>query len=419
MFTWELMPESTNVAVGATDLKSLFEVARRTHEHRYGLAATLYVAAPGRVNLIGDHTDYNDGLVFPMAIDRFVVIAASPSISALAPASALTLYSDAEDQSAEIDLSARPSRTSIGWANYATGVVAGLLDRRHALRGAALTITSSLPIGAGLSSSAALEVAVATALEELNGFRLEPLEKARLCQAAEHEFAGVPCGIMDQLSSVCGRRDRALFIDCRTLAVREVPLSDPGVSVLVCNSNTSHSLASSEYAARRADCERAARQLDKTSLRDVQLAELPGLPSQLTDTLVKRVRHVVTENQRVEDFSKALAAGDWDWAGKLMYESHASLRDDYEVSCTELDCLVEAAHALGIGHGIFGSRMTGGGFGGSTVSLVRTERVADVVDAIGSRYRAETGKAMTAFVTRPEQGSVYNPARRTDDTFSG
>ncbi|HEY5957466.1 MAG TPA: galactokinase, partial [Polyangiaceae bacterium] len=265
-----------------------------------------------------------------------------------------------------------------------------------------------LPIGAGLSSSAALEAAVATSLERLNDFRLDPIDKALLCQTAEHEFAGVPCGIMDQLASVCGRRGQALFIDCRTVAIRWVDIADSNVGVLVCNSNTSHSLASSQYASRRADCEQAARLLGRRSLRDVSCEELPALDSTLSETLVARVKHVVTENRRVQDFARALGAGDWEWAGRLMYESHASLRDAYQVSCNELDCLVDAARSLGVERGVYGSRMTGGGFGGSTVSLVRTDCVDDITDAIGQQYLSATSKSMTAFVTRSSEGTVWS-----------
>jgi galactokinase len=394
------------VANDPTDVNHLCKVARDAHQRQFGQTASFCVLAPGRVNLIGDHTDYNEGFVFPMAIDRFVVIAGNLIETNGPPV--LNLWSVAEHDSTTIQVGERPTRTAFSWTNYAAGVAAGLFDRNHSLRSANLTVTSNLPIGAGLSSSAAFEVAIATSLERLNGFRLDPIDKALLCQRAEHEFARVPCGIMDQLASVCGRRGQALFIDCRTIEIRWVDFSDSNVSVLICNSNTSHSLASSQYASRRADCEQAARLLGRSSLRDVSYEELPKLDSVLAETLLARVRHVVTENRRVQDFAKALSAGDWEWAGRLMYESHTSLRDAYQVSCNELDWLVETARSLALERGVYGSRMTGAGFGGSTVNLVRTDCVEDIIQAIGRKYLSVANKPMTAIVARSAEGTVAN-----------
>jgi galactokinase len=392
------------VANDPTDVKHLCKIARDTHQRQFGQNASLCVLAPGRVNLMGDHTDYNEGFVFPMAIDRFIVIAGNLVETNGPPV--LNLYSVSEHESTTIHVGERPTRTAFSWTNYAAGVVAGLLDRNHSLRSANLTVTSNLPIGAGLSSSAAFEAAVTTSLEHLNDFRLDPIDKAILCQRAEHEFARVPCGIMDQLASICGRRGQALFIDCRNIEVRCVDFSDPNVSVLVCNSNTSHSLASSQYASRRADCEQAAKLLGRQSLRDVSYEELPKLDSMLSETHVARVRHVVTENRRVQDFAKALSVSDWEWAGRLMYDSHTSLRDSYQVSCNELDYLVEAARSLTVKRGVYGSRMTGAGFGGSTVSLVRTDCVEDIIEAIGRKYLSVANKPMTAIVAQSAEGTV-------------
>jgi galactokinase len=398
------MQESRVVAKDAKDVHPLFERAVRLHQARFGRDASIFVAAPGRVNLIGEHTDYNDGFVFPMAIERYVGIAASRPEQA---AGHLRVQSDAIGAAVEIAVGSKPLRGEPKWANYVRGVVAGFLERGYTVPALDLTIKSSVPLGAGLSSSAALEVAVASALETAIGVQLEPLDKARLCQKAEHEYALVPCGLMDQLASVFGRRAHALFVDCRTQQPQLVPLSDPEVSVLICNSNVRHSLADGEYGKRRAQCEHAAAVLGVKSLRDTALEGVLGAGEQLDELHLRRARHVVSENQRAQDFKLALDAGDLPRAGQLMYESHISLRGDYEVSCKELDLLVDTARELGLNSGVYGSRMTGGGFGGCTVSLVRTERVDTLVASLTARYLEVTGKRLDAFVTQPSEGMVW------------
>jgi galactokinase len=398
------MQESTQVAKDVMDVHRLFERGAQLHKARFGRDAQLCVAAPGRVNLIGEHTDYNDGFVFPMAIERHVAIVASrPS----AKSSLLRVHSDSVDALVEVPLDSKPQRATPRWANYVRGIVAGFHDRGYGLDGLDLTITSSVPLGSGLSSSAALEVAVASTLEASHDIRLEPLDKARLCQTAEHEYALVPCGLMDQLASVFGRRENALFIDCRSQSTTLVPLRDADLSILVCNSNVRHSLADGEYAKRRAECHGAAEVLGKASLRDATLLEVQNAEAQLGSPKFQRARHVVSENRRTQEFRDALCSGDLMRAGELMYQSHASLRDDYTVSCQELDILVDAAQALGAASGVYGSRMTGGGFGGCTVSLVRTSHVEDIICSLVDRYRATTGKRLDAFVTRPSEGMVY------------
>jgi galactokinase len=374
------------------------------HQSRFDQKASIFVAAPGRVNLIGEHTDYNDGFVFPMAIERFVGIAVSHALRA---GRTLRVQSDGMGSAVEIPTDQKPVRGEPKWADYVRGIVAGFLERGHAVPSLDLTITSSVPLGAGLSSSAALEVAVASALEGALGIQLDPLEKARLCQRAEHEYARVPCGLMDQLASVFGRRAHALFVDCRTQQLQLIPLSDAQVSVLICNSNVRHSLADGEYGKRRAQCQRAAEIIGVTSLRDAKLASVTSPGGRLDELHLRRARHVITENLRVEAFAKALTAGDLARAGQLMYESHVSLRDDYEVSCKELDVLVAAAQELGSSGGVHGSRMTGGGFGGCTVSLVRTDCVESIAAQLAARYLEVTGKHLDAFVTQPSEGMVW------------
>lgn len=398
------MIEATKVAMGAKDVHPLFERALGLHLSRFDQEASSFVAAPGRVNLIGEHTDYNDGFVFPMAIERFVGIAVS---QAPRVARALRVQSDGIGSVVEIPTDQKPARGEPRWANYVRGIVSGFLERGHAVPSLDLTITSSVPLGAGLSSSAALEVAVASALEAALGIRLDPLDKARLCQRAEHEYAQVPCGLMDQLASVFGRRGHALFVDCRTQQPRSIPMNDPQVSVLICNSNVRHSLADGEYATRRAQCQHATEAMGVASLRDATLASAASVGGRLDELHLRRARHVITENQRAEEFAEALAAGDLARAGQLMYESHASLRDDYEVSCKELDLLVTAAQELGSSAGVYGSRMTGGGFGGCTVSLVRTDCVQSIISQLTARYGEMTGNHLDAFVTQPSEGLVW------------
>ena len=268
-----------------------------------------------------------------------------------------------------------------------------------------LQVDSRVPLGGGLSSSAALEVATATLVEAVTGRPLDPVEKARLCQWAEHNFAGVPCGIMDQFSSALGAEGRLLLIDCRTETHELVPLDDPGVAVLVINSNVKHELTGGEYAERRGQCEAAARILGVKALRDVTLAQLEAARDKLEPIIYRRARHVVGEDERTTAAAAALRAGDWARVGELMYASHESLRDDFEVSCPELDVLVELASEIGADGGVIGSRMTGGGFGGCTVTLVRTGREREIAARIGREYERRTGAAATPFVTKPARGA--------------
>lgn len=267
-----------------------------------------------------------------------------------------------------------------------------------------IAITSSVPPGGGLSSSAALEVAMATLLEAVTGHTLDPVEKAYLCQKAEHDYAAVPCGIMDQFTSVMAKADHLLLLDCRSAEVTHVPFLDTEISVLIINSNVRHALTGGEYAERRQQCFDAAKVLGVSSLRDITLKEFERQESQLSDVHRRRARHVISENQRVLDFVNALENRDWSRVGELMLASHASLHDDYEVSCPELDLLVELATEHR-DSGLIGSRMTGGGFGGCTVSLVETVHRVSISDAITSKYEHETGIKPTCFTSRPAAGA--------------
>jgi galactokinase len=314
------------------------------------------------------------------------------------------LYSTLLDETAEFGLGAlEPQRRD--WTSYVRGTVAGFVERGFAPGALDLVVDSHVPLGGGLSSSAALEVATATLLEAATGRKLDPVDKSRLCQRAEHEYAGMPCGIMDQFSSALGAAGQLLLIDCRSETAELVPLDDPSVAVLVINSNVKHELTGSEYPERRAQCEEAARLLGVPTLREASMEQLELARPKLADKLYRRARHVIGEIERTTQAAAALRARDWDRVGGLMYASHQSLRDDFEVSTDELDSLVELARSIGSSGGVIGSRMTGGGFGGCTVSLVRSGREREIAKQISREYRQRRGIAATAFVTKPARGA--------------
>jgi galactokinase len=248
-------------------------------------------------------------------------------------------------------------------------------------------------------------VATATLVEAMTGVALDPIEKALLCQKAEHDFAGVPCGIMDQFASTFGRADHLMLLDCRSQKIEHIPLQDPAITVLIINSNVKHELSGGEYAERRAQCESAARKLGVTSLRDAAFPQLKVRARQLEDVEFRRARHAISEIARTVKAAAALKAGDWLEVGRLMYASHDSLRDDYEVSCRELDVLVNEARRIGADAGVIGSRMTGGGFGGCTVSLVDTAKVDAIADRLLEEYRESTGIEASALTSRPARGA--------------
>ncbi|MCL4200913.1 MAG: galactokinase [Pirellulaceae bacterium] len=387
----------------AVPLEQLVHRAETQFESRFGRSPRWIAAAPGRVNLIGEHTDYNDGFVLPMAIQRYVVIAADAAGGGdwQMP---IRLVSSAVEQPQWISLDESRNEEIAAWARYVFGVMIGCRDQGMQPGPLDVLVDSNVPLGGGLSSSAALEVATATLIEAVTGRRLPDVDKALLCQQAEHRYAGVPCGIMDQFTSVLGLADHLMLLDCRSTTVTPVPMTDTDVQVLIVNSNVKHELTGGEYAQRRSQCERAAQGMGVASLRDATSDLLKQHESALEPVLVRRARHVIGEIARTTQAAEAVANGDWHRAGALMYESHASLRDDYEVSCAELDLLVELARDYG-SEGMIGSRMTGGGFGGCTVSLVRREHLETVARAIRDRYQKQTGVTPTLFTTRPAQGA--------------
>lgn len=366
------------------------------------------VAAPGRVNLIGEHTDYNDGFVLPMAIERYVVIAAdrpNGKMPAAGPGDSITAYSELLGEKHTYQIADKMPADLPAWCVYSYGVFDLFSKRRVDVGSLDMVVLSTVPLGGGLSSSAALEVATATLVEAVTGSKIDGRDKAKLCQQAENEYAGVPCGIMDQFASALCQAGEAMRLDCRSLEITNVPLTDPDVTVLIINSKVTHDLGSSEYPLRRATCEAAAEKLGVQALRDVTMEQLAAAESSLTPVEFRRARHVIGANDRTSAFLEAATAGDWQAAGQLMYASHDSLRDDYEVSCPEVDTLVELARGIGAEGGVYGSRITGGGFGGCTVTLVKSDQAASVANQILNRYQEATGIEAAAFTTRPAPGA--------------
>lgn len=358
--------------------------------------ATVVAAAPGRVNLIGEHIDYCDGFVLPLAIERYIVIAAAPNGTSTA-----RIGSVSKDV-VEIDLSTPQTISDVKWSNYLRGVLKGFHDLGHDIPGFDAYIVSNVPLGGGLSSSAALECALATLLEGLLGITLGVKEKALLAQKAEHDFAGVPCGIMDQFASAFGEADQLVLIDCRSGEPEMVPFSNPDLSIIVANTCVSHDLSDGGYAARRKATEDGIAIIGKESWRDATMEDVEAKKDAMGDVIYRRSRHVVGEIQRTKDAVAAFKSGDFSNIGTLMADSHNSLRDDFEVSCKELDLMVEIASAL---PAVLGSRMTGGGFGGSTVTLCETKHAEEIGKILHDRYLAKTGITPVIFATRPAKGA--------------
>jgi galactokinase len=366
-------------------------------------ASRLHVLrAPGRVNLIGEHTDYNEGFVFPMAIEPEVRLACRARDDGR-----VRLASTAfAGQMVEFSVQQKIARGEPAWANYCKGIAAELIAAGIPLVGMDALISNTLPVGGGLSSSAAIEVATGQALLTISGLEMEPGRLALLCQKAEHEFAGVPVGIMDQTIVAAAKANHAMLLDCRDLSKQFVPIDGRDLRVVIVNSMVKHELTGGEYAERRRQCEQGVaffRKLKPTvrALRDVTPAEVEAARGQLPDLIYRRCRHVVTENARTLEAAEALGQRHYDAVGDLMLKSHASLRDDYEVSVPELDYLVEQSMTV---RGVYGARMTGGGFGGCTVALAQHRAVEPLTEHLKSAYTQKFGKEPQAFVTTATQG---------------
>lgn len=361
--------------------------------------------APGRVNLIGEHTDYNDGYVLPMALERSTVVAAHPRPDRRIRVRSLNVTGSI---SFDLDATPQPQKRS-GWGAYVEGVARSLESRMQGagLRGADMLIASDVPVGAGLSSSAALEISTGFALLSLANLEIDRTQLALAGQQAEHEWAGTKSGIMDQFIAAHARARHALLLDCRTLQYEAVPLDADDTVIVICDTGVKHSLASSAYNERRAECERGVELLrlflpDIRALRDVSLSEFAEYEARLPEPVRRRCRHVVTENERTLLTAEAFRRRDAERAGELMYASHASLRDDYEVSCAELDLMVEIASKI---PGVFGARMTGGGFGGCTVNLIKRGYLDEFQRTMKDEYRRASGREPPIYTTRGGSGA--------------
>ena len=367
---------------------------------RFGTAAAVY-RAPGRVNLIGEHTDYNEGFVLPAAIGFSCWSAIAPRHDRK-----LVVHSEIFGESVEVNLDHLDAHGIGKWHDYPLGIASTLEKAGKRLPGANLYISGDVPLGAGLSSSASIEVATGYALLVASDYPVDRKQLALLCQRAENEFVGARSGIMDQYVSCFGRAGHALLLDCRSLESRALPLPS-SLQLVICNTMVKHQLGTSEYNTRRAECEGAVRRLAAAlpnihSLRDVTMQQLEQHRLRLTDTLYKRCHHVISENERVAKFASALQHGEIASVGALMAESHRSLRDDYEVSCRELDLMVEIASRQS---GVHGARMTGGGFGGSTINLVDATKSAEFQRRVSAEYVSAVGIQPDIYICEASQGA--------------
>ncbi len=358
-------------------------------------------SAPGRVNLIGEHTDYNDGFVLPIAVNRRTLVAAAAGENQLIRVHSLDL-----DEQATIDLSTEYSSDTPHWVSYIEGVTRLLQEQGVKIGGAKLAIRSDVPIGSGMSSSAALEMSVGFALVNLAGAKVDLIQLALAAQKAEHIYAGAKVGLMDQLAAAFGQKEHALLIDCRSLSRTPIKLNITGTQIVVCDTNVKHELAASAYNQRRAECEQGVGLLQQKlpeirALRDVSPEEFEAFKDLLPEPIRRRCRHVVTENERTLRAATVLREGNVNEFGKLMLQSHQSLRDDYEVSCPELDIMVELAREQ---EGVAGARMTGGGFGGCTVNLVRTSLLDQFCKSVMRGYEQRTGIRGLSYVVEAGDG---------------
>ena len=366
---------------------------------RYGYRPAIF-SAPGRVNLIGEHTDYNDGFVLPFAIDKRTYVGYSRRGDGV-----FNVHSRTVDKSTSFVPG--DSKRQEGWSRYVRGMAEILQRRGHQMKGADLLIDSDIPFGAGLSSSAALEISVGLALVSDGGKTLDLVDLAFAGQEVEHIYLKIRSGIMDQFASALGQADNALLIDCRTLAFESVPLALGDLAFVVCDSKVKHDLAAGEYNLRREQCESGVRSLKAKypavkALRDVSEADLEKSADMLPEVIYRRCRHVVTENARTLESVEAVKARDFEKLGTLMYRSHRSLKEDYEVSCDELDVLVDAAAEF---DGVLGARMTGGGFGGCTINLLKRDRIGDFASYIKTRFREALGRETDVFQVVPSDGA--------------
>ncbi len=389
-------------------MSELISTVTAAFQSTYGRPADFVVRAPGRVNLLGEHVDYNDGFVLPIAIDRAAYLAVGSAEGVEAQIRAHDIQEDVTFRTTALEIKADAQGRSLkSWARYAAGVAWSLSESGLPVHGLKAVLTSDVPRGAGLSSSAAVEVAYATAWRQLGGWSLPAMELARACQRAENQYVGVNSGIMDQFASACGRAGHALLLDCRSLTWEELPLPS-GLAVVVADTMVRRELGGSEYNVRRAQCEEAVYSLGTVlpgikSLRDVALDDFNAHAGRLSEVVGKRARHVVEEIDRTQRAVTLLRSGDAVGFGQLMNDCHASLRDLYEVSCPELDLMVSEAQAL---PGCYGARLTGAGFGGCTVNLVAGSQAEDFTRELTTRYERAAGKRPDIYVCQAAAGAA-------------
>ncbi|MCT8249575.1 galactokinase [Proteus faecis] len=386
-------------------MQALINNVTRSFSTIFGYAPTHFIQAPGRVNLIGEHTDYNDGFVLPCAINYQMVVAAAKRDDNTIRVIAVDYQNDVDEFSLDNTIEFLPNKM---WANYVRGVIHFLQKDNYSFHGMDIAISGNVPQGAGLSSSAALEVAIGQTLKTLYQLPISQKEIALNGQKAENQFVGCNCGIMDQLISACGEENHALLIDCRSLETLAVTMPENMV-VMIINTNKKRGLVDSEYNTRRQQCEEAARILNVTALRDATLEDLVAKKALMSEVVYRRARHVITENGRTLDAAEALRHGDLTTLSQLMMQSHHSMRDDFEITVKEVDSLVEIVKSVIGDRG--GVRMTGGGFGGCVVALVTPDLVDKVVDSVKAQYEAKTGLKETIYVCSASQGAGYSEAK--------
>jgi galactokinase len=380
-------------------MSDLVQNVKEAFQQVLGYEASDVIQAPGRVNLIGEHTDYNDGFVLPCAINYQTVVAASKRDDQRVRVVSVDYGNDVDEFDLTQDITFQPDRM---WANYIRGVVKCLLARGYQFRGADICVSGNVPQGAGLSSSAALEVVIGQTFKTLFNLDISQAEIALNGQQAENEFVGCNCGIMDQMISAQGRKNHAMLLDCRSLETQAVSMPED-MAVVIINSNKKRGLVDSEYNTRRQQCEQAARVFGVKALRDVTIEQFEQRVDELDDVVAKRARHVITENDRTVEAANALRANDMKRMGQLMAESHASMRDDFEITVKEVDALVDIVKQVIGEQG--GVRMTGGGFGGCIVALVPPELVDDVKAAVEAKYQLETGLKASIYICQAKDGA--------------
>ncbi|MBG6029613.1 galactokinase [Proteus hauseri] len=386
-------------------MQALINNVTRSFSSIFGYVPTHFIQAPGRVNLIGEHTDYNDGFVLPCAINYQMVVAAAKREDNTIRVIAVDYQNEVDEFSLDNTIEFLPNKM---WANYVRGVIHFLQKENYSFHGMDIAISGNVPQGAGLSSSAALEVAIGQTVKTLYQLPISQKEIALNGQKAENQFVGCNCGIMDQLISACGEENHALLIDCRSLETSAVTMPENGV-VMIINTNKKRGLVDSEYNTRRQQCEEAARILNVAALRDATLEDLLAKKVLMSEVVYRRARHVITENRRTLDAAEALRQGDLTTLSQLMMQSHHSMRDDFEITVNEVDSLVEIVKSVIGDRG--GVRMTGGGFGGCVVALVTPDLVDKVVDSVKAQYEAKTGLKETIYVCSASQGAGYSEAK--------